>query len=78
MLDRVVAQEGRSPVGESQFSDSRGLAAPGAPLAATPSVTEVPRGVQLDELVDAVVERIERKVVDELERRGQRRGWGAF
>lgn len=32
----------------------------------------------MDELVDAVVARIEHKVIDELERRGQRQGWAAF
>jgi hypothetical protein len=34
-------------------------------------------GVGLDQVVDAVVERIERRVVDELERRGRWNGWGA-
>lgn len=33
---------------------------------------------QLYELVDAIVERIERRVVDELERRGRRQSFGAF
>jgi hypothetical protein len=37
----------------------------------------VPATRQLDELVDLVVERIEQRVVDELERRG-RRGTGGF
>jgi len=34
--------------------------------------------LDLDELVDAVVERIEQRVVDELERRGRRLSPGAF
>jgi hypothetical protein len=33
---------------------------------------------QLHELVDAIVDRIERRVVDELERRGRRQNFGAF
>lgn len=33
---------------------------------------------RLRELVDAVVDRIERQVVDELERRGHRHSFGAF
>ena len=35
-------------------------------------------GYQLDDLVDKVVERIEQRVIDELERRGRRHGSGAF
>jgi hypothetical protein len=34
--------------------------------------------LDMDELVDAVVERIEQRVVDELERRGRRHTPGAF
>lgn len=34
--------------------------------------------VAMDALVDAVVDRIERRVVEELERRGRRQSWGAF
>jgi hypothetical protein len=43
-------------------------------------VPVVPRSVsrQLDELVDLVVERIEQRVVDELERRGRRGVPGAY
>ena len=33
---------------------------------------------QLHQLVDAIVERLERRVVDELERRGRRHNLGAF
>lgn len=33
---------------------------------------------QLHELVNAIVDRIERRVVDELERRGRRQSFGAF
>lgn len=33
---------------------------------------------RLRELVDAIVDRIERQVVDELERRGRRHSFGAF
>lgn len=32
----------------------------------------------LREVVDAIVDRIERRVVDELERRGRRQSFGAF
>lgn len=32
----------------------------------------------LHDLVDAIVDRIERRVVDELERRGRRQNFGAF
>lgn len=35
-----------------------------------------PPNATLDTIVDAVVERIERRVIDELERRGRRQGWG--
>jgi phage-related minor tail protein len=35
-------------------------------------------GRQLDELADLVVERIEQRVIDELERRGRRGVPGAF
>ncbi|QDH11154.1 hypothetical protein FE634_22080 [Nocardioides dongxiaopingii] len=35
-------------------------------------------GDAMDALVDAVVERIEARVVDELERRGRRQDWGVF
>lgn len=45
----------------------------GTPAAAAAS----PSPRQLDDLVDLVVERIEQRVIDELERRG-RRGTGAF
>ena len=34
-------------------------------------------GVGFDQVVDAVVDRIERRVIDELERRGRWHGWGA-
>lgn len=47
----------------------------GAPVDASAPVST---NVMLDELVDEVVARIERKVIDELERRGQRQGWAAF
>jgi hypothetical protein len=33
---------------------------------------------QLHELVDVIVDRIERRVIDELERRGRRHNLGAF
>jgi hypothetical protein len=35
-------------------------------------------GDAMEALVDAVVERIEARVVDELERRGRRQDWGVF
>ncbi|HTW17548.1 MAG TPA: hypothetical protein VMF51_20640 [Nocardioides sp.] len=35
-------------------------------------------GGALDALVDAVVERVEQRVIDELERRGRRQDWAAF
>lgn len=38
----------------------------------------VPQAAMLDVLVDAVVDRIEQRVIDELERRGRRQSWGAF
>jgi hypothetical protein len=36
----------------------------------------LPPNLALDTIVDAVVQRIERRVVDELERRGRWQGWG--
>lgn len=35
-------------------------------------------GGALEALVDAVVERVEQRVIDELERRGRRQSWAAF
>ena len=35
-------------------------------------------GGALEGLVDAVVERVEQRVIDELERRGRRQDWAAF
>jgi hypothetical protein len=35
-------------------------------------------GGALDALVDAVVERVEQRVIDELERRGRRQSWASF
>ena len=59
----VVPTHGRSG-GESEPPDVA------TALLANPS--------RLHELVDAVVDRIERRVVDELERRGRRQNFGAF
>jgi len=46
--------------------------------AVTPEVSLLDDPRRLQELVDTVVERIEAKVVDELERRGRRHTPGAF
>lgn len=55
----------------------------GTPRHDEPAATDVAAALlsdprQLHELVDAVVDRIERRVVDELERRGRRQNFGAF
>ncbi len=60
---RVVSAAGQPP-SEPEVPDVA------AELLANPS--------QLHELVDAIVDRIERRVVDELERRGRRQNFGAF
>jgi hypothetical protein len=52
-------------------------AGPRASAVAPPGRVGIPRD-QLDELVDEVVDRIEQRVVDELERRGRRLTPGAF
>lgn len=41
-------------------------------------VTAESEKARFDRLVDAVVERIEQRVVDELERRGRRQDWKVF
>jgi len=68
----MVSQQGGPPA--LRRASSAQPASQESPLAGDSPVP----GVPMHELVDAVVERIERKVVDELERRGQRRGWGAY
>ncbi|WP_152229869.1 hypothetical protein [Georgenia ruanii] len=59
---------------------SAGLAAPATALAFRRRELDVPGqlGLDLDEIVDLVVERVEERVVAELERRGRRGGMGVF
>jgi hypothetical protein len=49
-----------------------------APLTGSDEVSDAAVNRHLDVLVDLVVERIEQRVVDELERRGQRHNPGVF
>jgi hypothetical protein len=51
---------------------------PLAPVAGGTEVSDAAVDRRLDALVDLVVERIEQRVVDELERRGQRHNPGVF
>jgi hypothetical protein len=51
---------------------------PLTPLAGSDEVSDAVVARHLDVLVDMVVDRIERRVVDELERRGQRHNPGVF
>jgi hypothetical protein len=56
-------------------------AAPDQPETHVTRVEQVPATLgrwQIEEIVDTVVERIERRVVDELERRGRRHAPGVF
>jgi hypothetical protein len=53
-----------------------GLDHGGAPSAGTPDRLEAREAI--DDLVDLVVDRIEQRVVDELERRGRRHDWTRF
>lgn len=43
-----------------------------------PDEDDVSASLTREALVDAVVERIEQRVIDELERRGRRQSWAAF
>jgi hypothetical protein len=80
-ISRKLATEGQA----AMPSESRGLQLVRPPTASSPptpgpgaaeAILADPR--QLEELVDAVVDRIERRVVDELERRGRRHDPGVF
>jgi hypothetical protein len=64
----------RSPLNPAAYSGglTQSGAAPRPPYGANAGALD------MDELVDAVVERIEQRVVDELERRGRRQTPGAF
>jgi hypothetical protein len=53
-----------------RFTTPEATPAPSSPAAPEESILDNPR--RLDELVDKVVDRIERRVIDELERRGRR------
>lgn len=75
------------PVGPSAPAPGSGpVWPPGQPLLDGPTMgvgtvgspVEASQAAMMDDLVDAVVARIEHKVIDELERRGQRHGWAAF
>jgi hypothetical protein len=79
VISRKVTMEGQ----DAMPPESRGLRLvrpPSSSSAAPPSGAEaiLSDARQLDELVDAVVDRIERRVVDELERRGRRHDSGVF
>jgi hypothetical protein len=64
----------RSPLSPAAYAGglTQSGAAPRPPYGANAGALD------MDELVDAVVERIEQRVVDELERRGRRQTPGAF
>ncbi len=49
-----------------------------SPLDNDDPVTAESERARFDRLVDAVVDRIEQRVVDELERRGRRQDWKVF
>ena len=63
---------------EARGNAAQTVAVPAAATAATAGVDAAVAGRQFDELVDRVVEAIEARVVDELERRGVHRIPGVF
>lgn len=93
VVRRLLDEGGRSMSGHQHESWSAGgsSASPGTavrrwaegsrnagPVAFDGDHDDVTTGPGLEELVDAVVERVEQRVIDELERRGRRQGWVVF
>jgi hypothetical protein len=85
VVRRLLDQGGSSMSAHAQQSWSSGGSGASVrrfldPHAPTPVGVneETPEGPNLEAIVDAVVERVEQRVIDELERRGRRQGWAAF